>query len=302
MFLKNDTYFRCRVGSEHQSVTKTTILIIFIPDLSKPATGISASLNPIGSNCVTTLSVNGGYLAADAEWHWYSGSCAVNHIGTGASVNVTPDETTTYFVRAEGSANNTTCVSKTINVTPVSFNPSPGSLNFTYEGTAGTTRLIITNYNACDTWEVSESMDWITLAKEDLSFRVTCETNNTLNTRNGNINLSGGGETASIPVTQQGLVPLEVVLSYTPDVVYGREKITVTANVTVGVGPFTYRWEKRDEGVSTWTYISTETTSSQTSSIAPLIGNSDVYFRCKVGSKYQEITETILVKLFEDPD
>ena len=145
-------------------------------------------------------------------------------------------------------------------------------------------------------------MDWITLVKEDLSFRVTCETNNTLDTRSGNINLSGGGEYVSIPVTQQGLVPLEVVLFYTPAIVYGREKITVTANTTGGVGPYIYRWEKRDEGVSEWTFITTETTSSRTSSIAPLIGNSDVYFRCKVTSEYQEITETIPVRLFEDPD
>ena len=302
MFLNNDTYFRCRVNSEYQSVTETTILIIFVPDLSKPATGISASLNPIGINCNTTLSVIGGYLTDDAEWHWYSGSCAGNHIGTGASVNVAPADTTTYFVRAEGTANNTTCVSKTINVTPASLNPNPGSLDFTYEGTARITRIILTNYNGCDSWEVSENMDWITTVKEDLSFRVTCETNNTLNARSGNIFLSGGGNDVSIPVTQQGLVPLEVSLSYSPDIVYGREKITVTANVTGGVGSFTYRWEKRNEGVSNWTYFITETTNNRISSIDPFIGNNDVYIRCKVTSEYQEITKTILVILFEDPD
>ncbi len=301
-FINNNTYFRCRVTSEYQSVTKTTVLIIFVADQSEPATGISASLNPIGSNCVTTLSIIGGYLTDDAEWHWYSNSCAGNHIGTGGSVNVAPAETTTYFVRAEGSANKTTCVSKTINITPASLNPTPGSLNFTYEGTAGAPTVILTNYNGCDTWEVSENMDWITLIKNDISFEVTCNTNNTLDIRSGNINLSGGGENVSIPVTQQGIVQLEASLSYTPAIVYENEKITVTANVTGGVGPYIYRWERRNEGVSTWTYISTETTSNQTASIAQLIRSSNVYFRCKVTSEYQTITETIFVKLFEVPD
>ena len=272
------------------------------PDYSTAATSISASLNPIASNCVTILSVNGGYLADDANWHWYKGSCAVNHIGTGVSVNVTPDETTTYFVRAEGSANNTTCVSKTINVTPASFNPIPGSLNFTYEGTVGASEIILTNYNACDTWEVSENMNWITLAKLENSFEVTCNIKNTLNTRSGNIYLTGNGANAHIPVTQQGLVPLEASLSYTPDIIYGFENITVTANVTGGIGTYTYRWERRNEGVSTWTYISTETISNQTASIAQLIRSTDVYFRCLVTSANQGITETILVRLFEDPD
>ena len=45
-----------------------------------------------------------------------------------------------------------------------------------------------------DQWDVSENIDWITLVKEDLGFRVNCEINNTLDTRSGNINLSGGGE------------------------------------------------------------------------------------------------------------
>ncbi|MCD6566256.1 MAG: hypothetical protein J7K53_09975, partial [Bacteroidales bacterium] len=62
------------------------------------------------------------------------------------------------------------------------------------------------------------------------------------------------------------------------------------------------RWEKRNEAVSDWTYISSETTTNLTSSIAQLIRNSNVYFRCRVTSEYQDTTETILVKLFEDPD
>ncbi|MCK4700573.1 MAG: hypothetical protein KAT38_09570, partial [Bacteroidales bacterium] len=278
--------------------TTVNELVPEVPDYSAPATGISASFNPIASNCVTTLSVNGGYLGEDAEWHWYIDNCAENHVGTGVSINVSPDETTTYFVRAEGTANNTPCKGLAINVSPVSFNPSPGSLNFPLEGTAGLPQPVATNYNGCDSWDVTEEIPWITLVKEDYSFRVTCETNNTFDTRSGYINLTGNGTNAYIPITQQGLVQLEVILSPSLNIVNYDEEITVTANITGGVGPFTYLWEKQNNGDNDWTHITTETTSNLTSSTAPLIINNDTYFRCRVTSEYQSVTKTTILIIF----
>src|SRR5690606_5620721 len=64
-----------------------------------------------------TLTANGGSLGDGADWKWYSGSCGGILVGTGASVTVSPSSTTTYFVRAEGTCNTTTCVSITVTVT-----------------------------------------------------------------------------------------------------------------------------------------------------------------------------------------
>jgi hypothetical protein len=64
-----------------------------------------------------TLTANGGSLGDGANWKWYSGSCGGTLVGTGASVTVSPTSTTTYFVRAEGTCNNTVCVSITVTVT-----------------------------------------------------------------------------------------------------------------------------------------------------------------------------------------
>ena len=64
-----------------------------------------------------TLTANGGSLGDGADWKWYSGSCGGTLVGTGASVTVSPSSTTTYFVRAEGTCNTTTCVSITVTVT-----------------------------------------------------------------------------------------------------------------------------------------------------------------------------------------
>lgn len=68
----------------------------------------------IGSS--TVLSVKGGNLGSGANWVWYSGSCGGTNIGTGSSINVSPTNTTKYFVRAESSASSTNCVGTTIKV------------------------------------------------------------------------------------------------------------------------------------------------------------------------------------------
>jgi hypothetical protein len=62
------------------------------------------------------LSVTGGSLGTGATWKWYSGSCGGTLVGTGATLSLTVSATTTYFVRAEGTCNTTTCSSVTVTV------------------------------------------------------------------------------------------------------------------------------------------------------------------------------------------
>ncbi len=89
--------------------------------LSAKATSIaptSASTNRqnICPADAVTLRVNGGTLGTNANWRWYSSSCGGTSIGSGNSITVNPNATTTYFVRAEGDCNVTSCVSITITV------------------------------------------------------------------------------------------------------------------------------------------------------------------------------------------
>jgi len=95
----------------------TVTLTLTINTPSVAATSIStnpgSTILPGGS---VMLTVNGGSLGTGASWKWYSGSCGGTLVGTGTSITVSPSATTTYFVRAEGTCNNTICVSRTINV------------------------------------------------------------------------------------------------------------------------------------------------------------------------------------------
>lgn len=86
---------------------------------STAPTGITAS--PAQTTCPenpVTLTVQGGSLGTNAVWRWYTGSCGGTAIGTGSSIIVNPAATTTYYVRAEGDCNTTTCRNIAITVVP----------------------------------------------------------------------------------------------------------------------------------------------------------------------------------------
>jgi hypothetical protein len=99
-------------------VTATTS--ITVSSLSVAPTGATASSTQLCGPTAITLSVTGGSLGSGATWKWYTGSCGGTLVGTGATLNITPAATTTYYVRAEGSCNTTTCASVvvTVNVQP----------------------------------------------------------------------------------------------------------------------------------------------------------------------------------------
>lgn len=82
--------------------------------ISVAASSAKTSILNICPGKTVTLSVVGGTLGANASWKWYTSSCGGTYVGTGATINVTPLVTTTYYVRAEGDCNTTTCVPVTV--------------------------------------------------------------------------------------------------------------------------------------------------------------------------------------------
>jgi hypothetical protein len=98
------------------AVTATTT--ITVNSVSVAPTAATASPSALCGPGTATLSVTGGSLGTGGVWRWYTGSCGGALIGTGATLNVTVSATTTYFVRAEGTCNTTTCASVTLQVNP----------------------------------------------------------------------------------------------------------------------------------------------------------------------------------------
>jgi hypothetical protein len=101
---------------------------------SVAATGITSDKdhNNICLGESITLSINGGSLGEQGIWKWYTGSCggtALPAFNGMSSITVAPTTTTTYFARAEGLCNTTTCASITVVVSTTG--PASGVLSIT---------------------------------------------------------------------------------------------------------------------------------------------------------------------------
>lgn len=99
------------------AITPTTT--ITISSVSIAPTGATASAMALCGAGIVNLSVQAaaGSLGTGATWKWYTGSCGGTLVGTGATLsNVAITGTTTYYVRAEGTCNTTSCASVTVTV------------------------------------------------------------------------------------------------------------------------------------------------------------------------------------------
>jgi gliding motility-associated-like protein len=94
---------------------------------------IPTSITPSASNICPgtpiTLTQNGGVLEENDVWVWYTGACGAVPVGVGNTIEVTPNQTTTYFVRAVGDCGATLCQTVTVNVQDGSIAPESISTN-----------------------------------------------------------------------------------------------------------------------------------------------------------------------------
>ena len=84
--------------------------------MSVAAISVNTNKNNICTGISVDLNLTGGTLGTNATWKWYSGACGTTLAGSGNTLTVTPNVTTTYWVRAEGDCNITTCQQITITV------------------------------------------------------------------------------------------------------------------------------------------------------------------------------------------
>ena len=119
-----ETYFVRAVGTCGATNCASVTVNVQIGNIQ--ATGISVSNNDFCAGESTILTVQGGSLIPGSDWVWYENSCGGTPVGTGSPLTVSPANSVTYFVRAEGGVcGSTPCVSAFVSVieTIVHCNP-----------------------------------------------------------------------------------------------------------------------------------------------------------------------------------
>ena len=110
--------------TDSKGCTASNTVTVTVNNLSANPTSATASPVKICKGSSDTLTVVGGSLGTGASWKWYSTNCGTTLAGTGSSITVAPTTTKTYYVRAEGTCNNTTCASVTVTVSSPSVTVS----------------------------------------------------------------------------------------------------------------------------------------------------------------------------------
>jgi PKD repeat protein len=151
-YTQSGTYTFVTPNTSGCDSTATLVLTIQNPSVAPTAINASAPSVTVGGS--VTLSVVGGTLGTGAQWKWYSQSCGGQFIGTGNSLTVTVNATTTYFVRAEGVCNVTGCASVTITANAIPCGPqsvAASALSVCYG--SSTTLTVSGQLNAGASWK-----------------------------------------------------------------------------------------------------------------------------------------------------
>lgn len=85
---------------------------------------INVSADNICPGVSSTLTQVGGTLQNNDVWVWYTGACGAVPVGVGNAITVSPNATTTYYVRAVGDCGATLCKEVTVNVQNGSISPT----------------------------------------------------------------------------------------------------------------------------------------------------------------------------------
>ena len=127
-------------------ITSGISVLVSVSTASEDPSGITIVNDNTCVGTVKQLDVVGGSLGENANWEWYSDAGFATSVGSGPSISVDPLETTNYYVRAEGSCNNSNAIEQEVIVKILSLAPVSASVDIR-EFCEGDVDNIILNYS-----------------------------------------------------------------------------------------------------------------------------------------------------------
>jgi bacillolysin len=196
-------------------------------NLAPTAPLIAASKLSICMGATTKLTIASGSLNSARYWQWYNGSCGGNLAGTGTSIDVSPDSTTTYYVRAEGGCVSfEECSAITVTVNPSIIKPLISAMGPTTLCTGQSVSLKGPDGFASNNWSDGSNTQTITVNKSG-SYSLTVTDANGCQ--------SPPSDSVKVIVTLSALVPV-ITLE-------GSTSTCFNATATLVSSPaFSYRW------------------------------------------------------------
>lgn len=224
---------------------------------------LSATVTTVCASQTTTLSIATGNLNNATNWQWYSGSCGGTSVGNGASIDVSPTTTTTYFARGEGSCVTPgDCGSITITVDPVSVGGSIDGSATVCSGANSTTLTLSGQVGAIQKWQSSLTPDFANptdIANTTTSLTATNLTQTTYYRAVVQSGVCAAAFSATATVNVNALPTLTPGPNQSVVFGYGSNCTDITATAD-GTGPFTFTWSGSTSTASTANVCPEETT------------------------------------------
>jgi len=210
-------------------------------------------------------------LGTGASWEWYYGSCGGTYVGTGNSITVSPVATTTYYVRAEGTCNTTTCASITVTVNPPTVGGSVSGNATVCSGANSGTLTLSGHVGSVLRWQYSTDggATWTNITNTTTTQNYSNLTTTTMYRAvvKSGVCPSANSSPATItvdPVTIGGIVLSDAT------VCSGSNSGTLTLSGHVGN---VLRWQYSIDGGATWTNIFNTTTTQTYNNLITTIPN-----------------------------
>lgn len=259
--------------------------------------GIQAGYTEVYPYCATTLTVVGGRLGSFATWTWYQDGCGGITLGNGASINVNPRVTTTYYVQAISKLNITPCKSITIQVLPSALSIIPRKLDFGWEGTLNNPRELAVANNSCEKIGMVNTVTWISVKEiNPEKFVLTIEANPSAEHRSCSLVFLAGGATDTVFIQQFAEPFLQLTAEKTP--VSAGELVNFNALLENALTPCRFLWEVKDISSSIWITIKdTGMVERINDSLKMTAGSEDFNIRCTATQGEYEYQQTLTIKI-----